>query len=91
MHFEEPARPAGRTRAPRPLPSQLRPGVRVPWSPGRVPAAAACSPILALARLRSNGMQNDLKPLLINNRGLCEMHGIDLNPQGSFGKRRFNL
>lgn len=36
-------------------------------------------------------MQNDLKPLLINNRGLCEMHGIDLNPQGSFGKRRFNL
>lgn len=36
-------------------------------------------------------MQNDLKPLLINNRVLCEMHGIDLNPRGSFGKGRFNL
>lgn len=36
-------------------------------------------------------MQNDLKPLLINNRVLCERRCIDLNPRGSVGKRRFNL
>ena len=75
----------GAAPAPRAAARSPRPGLVLP--PAHPPLLLA----LAHARRRGNAMQNDLKPLLINNRVLCEMRGIDLNPQGSFGKRRFNL